>query len=98
MFLQYHFLLTIFQSYHDSQDAVLVTKSYNGDLAEADQSHHEESVGGIPELEVESVVAMSVVEGVSNEMQSTQAEGAATADSCIMNKPAEAAEVKCNLM
>lgn len=76
----------------------MVTKSYNGDLAEADQSHHEESVCGIPELEVDSAATMSVAEGVSSERQSTQAEGAATTDSCIVNNTAEAAEVKCNLM
>lgn len=97
IFFHFHVLLTIFQSYRDTQDAVLVTKSYNGDLAEADQSHHEESVDGIPELEVENATAVSVAEGVCSEGQSTQPEGAATSDSCIVNNTAEAAEVKCSL-
>jgi hypothetical protein len=75
----------------------LVTKSYNGDLAEADQSHHEEAVGGIPELEVESSVAMSVAQGVSCEVLSTHAEGAATTDTSTVNNTTGAAEVKHNL-
>ncbi|XP_023701631.1 uncharacterized protein LOC111861362 isoform X7 [Cryptotermes secundus] len=81
------------RGYHDSRDAGLSTKAYNGDLAEADQSHHEESAdAGIPELEAESAAAMSVAEEVSSEGQSTQAEGVATPDSCIMNNTTNATE------
>lgn len=85
------YFVNLFQSYHDSQDAVLVTKSYNGDLAEADQSHHEEAV------EVESSVAKSVAQGVSCEVLSTYAEGAATTDTSTVNNTTGAAEVKHNL-
>lgn len=81
------------RGYHDSRDAGLSTKAYNGDLAEADQSHHEESAdAGIPELEAESAAAMSVAEEVSSEGQSTQAEGVATPDSCITNNTTNATE------
>jgi hypothetical protein len=38
---------------------------------------------------------MSVAEEVSSEGQSTQAEGVATADSCIVSNTANATEVRC---
>jgi hypothetical protein len=85
------------KGYHDSRDAGLGTKAYNADLAEADQSHHEESADSIPDLETESAAAMSVAEEVSSEGQSTQTEGVATADSCVVNNTADATEVRCFL-
>jgi hypothetical protein len=90
----FHVVYPFFKGYHDSQDAGLSDKAYNGDLAEADQSHHEESADGIPELEAESTEAMSVAEEVSSVGQDTQAEGVATADSYIVNNTGNATEVK----
>ena len=97
MFFLFHASLAFYQTYHESRDTTLGAKAYNGDLAEADQSHHEEPVGGLPELEAESAVSMSVAEEVPIEGHSIQAEGASTIDSCIVNNAADAAEVNCNL-
>jgi hypothetical protein len=94
MFFLLHISIILLQSYCESRDAAMGAKAYNGDLAEADQSHHEEPVGDIPELEAESAVAMSVAQDAPSEGQSTQAEGAATADTCIMHNATDAAEVK----
>jgi len=93
-FFLFHASLSFYQTYHESRDTTLVTKAYNGDLAEADQSHHEEPVVGIPELEAKSAASMSVAEEVPSEGHSIQAEGASTIESCIVK---DAAEVNCNL-
>lgn len=73
------------------------TKAYNGDLAEADQSHHEEPVVGIPELEAESAASMSVAEEVPSEGHNIQGEGVSTIESFIVHNAVDATEVICNL-
>jgi hypothetical protein len=93
MSFPFHISLSFFQNYHESRDTTLGAKAYNGDLAEADQSHHEESVDGIPEVEAESAASMSVAEEAPSDGHSIQAEGATAVDSCIVNNGADAAEV-----
>lgn len=97
IFFLFHASLSFYQTYRESRDTTLGTKAYNGDLAEADQSHHEEPVVGIPELEAESAASMSVAEEVPSEGHSIQAEGASTVESCVVNNAADAAEVICSL-
>jgi len=96
-FYLFHALFSFYQTYHESRDTTLGSKAYNGDLAEADQSHHEEPVVGIPELEAESAASMCVAEEVPTEGHSIQAEGASTIEPCIVNNAADAAEVICSV-
>ncbi|XP_069679374.1 pericentriolar material 1 protein-like isoform X6 [Periplaneta americana] len=79
-------------NYIGSRETTLGTTTYNGDLAEADQSHHEET-DDMPELEAESAAAMSASEKVPTEGQSTQAEGAVAMDSCIMDGAGDTNEI-----
>jgi hypothetical protein len=96
-FFLFHASFSFYQTYHESRDTTLGTKAYNGDLAEADQSHHEEPVVGIPELEAESAASMSVAEEVPSEGHIIQAEGASAIESRIVNNTADAVEVICSL-
>jgi len=97
MFYLFHASFSFYQTYHESQDTTLGTKAYNGDLAEADQSHHGDPVAGIPELEAESAASMSVAEEVPSEGHSIQTEATFTIEICLVSDAADAAEVICSL-
>jgi hypothetical protein len=96
LFFLFHASLAFYQAYHESRDIALGAEADGGDLAEDNQSHHEEPVDGTPELEAESAASVSVAEAVPREGHSIQAEGASTIE-VSMHVAADAAEVNCNL-
>lgn len=76
-------------SYHDSQEVTLSAEGYNGDLAEADQSHHEETVSLLPDIEAESDGAICIGEKDLIEIQNNQTESSA---SCSVDNAIDATE------
>jgi hypothetical protein len=69
----------------------LGAEGYNGDLAEADQSHHEETISLLPDMEAESSSAVCVGEKDLIEIQNNQTESSA---SCLVDNAVDATEVR----
>ncbi|KAJ9594936.1 hypothetical protein L9F63_013752, partial [Diploptera punctata] len=76
-------------TYNDPQEVTLGVEGYNGDLAEADQSHHEEAVSLLPDLETESTGAICIGEKDLIEIHNNQTE---SSGSCSVDNAVDATE------